>query len=538
MGGANLWRFGLQVVCGELEVEDVFAGQLRKPVAVKFLPALGQAEQQKQFSAELEAHRAAMRAAGDGVAELIGSCVKGGQYCVVMRRYERSLADELKADGPLSSARQLEVGATLAGVLAKLHSRKVVVKDLKPDNVLLDAGRPVIADFGISVVATKTLAAQTSIKGTFAYMSPEQFGELVGPPADVWSLACVILEIGTGVAPWAGLTMQAIMGKVVVHKKAPPVPDGCPCAAVLRRCFTFDPAGRPTAAQLQDELLLLLAKTTGGGAGPSELHECAICMDELPLAAGVLCAAGGAGPRHFVCKANGCFDGLVKSASQLDMMNQFQQRGGVCCPGEGCLKPYTDRAVAQHVSDDAAYDGYRQAQDRLTEMRVVQEAEVERVRKAEAEKARRAALSAAQREVDDARLELEPLLYLACPRCSQVFVDWSGCTSLSCCGVGCACVFCAWCLKDCGKDAHSHVAVCPMKPAGASKYGGEQEQVMAVQRVRQAKGIAGAFAALSPRLRAPVAKALAPAMVHSGLGEEPGLPAECLEQCRIVAAAA
>ena len=34
-----------------------------------------------------------------------------------------------------------------------------------------------------------------------------------------------------------------------------PVPDGCPCAAVLRRCFAFEPADRPTAAQLQDELL-------------------------------------------------------------------------------------------------------------------------------------------------------------------------------------------------------------------------------------------------------------------------------------------
>jgi hypothetical protein len=50
----------------------------------------------------------------------------------------------------------------------------------------------------------------------------------------------------------------------------------------------------------------------------------------------------------------------------------------------------------------------------------------------------------------------ENILTLKCPRCGAAFVDFEGCMALNCavCGVG----FCGWCLADCGRDAHEHVA--------------------------------------------------------------------------------
>jgi hypothetical protein len=53
------------------------------------------------------------------------------------------------------------------------------------------------------------------------------------------------------------------------------------------------------------------------------------------------------------------------------------------------------------------------------------------------------------------------VLTLRCPRCQTAFLDFDGCFALRCWNDTCCCGICAWCLKDCGFDAHSHVRVCP-----------------------------------------------------------------------------
>lgn len=63
-----------------------------------------------------------------------------------------------------------------------------------------------------------------------------------------------------------------------------------------------------------------------------------------------------------------------------------------------------------------------------------------------------------QRRVHSKAKEVCALLNDACPRCKQAFVDFNGCCALYC--SRCPCGFCAWCLEDCGTDAHAHVANC------------------------------------------------------------------------------
>ena len=74
-----------------------------------------------------------------------------------------------------------------------------------------------------------------------------------------------------------------------------------------------------------------------------------------------------------------------------------------------------------------------------------------------------------ERKVYTARLQLvEEVLTLKCPRCGQAFVDFNGCFALECgrCGAG----FCAWCLHDCGRDAHQHVAHCAFNLEGGNVF--------------------------------------------------------------------
>ena len=55
----------------------------------------------------------------------------------------------------------------------------------------------------------------------------------------------------------------------------------------------------------------------------------------------------------------------------------------------------------------------------------------------------------------------EDILTLKCPRCRQAFADYDGCAALKCHKPGCNAGFCAFCLADCGHDAHHHITECP-----------------------------------------------------------------------------
>ena len=249
-------------VIGRGSFGQVVAGTLRTfgakacKVAVKTLPDVGGEEARKMFEKELKAHMVAQQGA-DGVCRLFGTCVKDGRLCLVMKRYDTSLAKRLQdcSGGGLDVLYVRNIAHHLFQTLDQLHRAGVVVKDIKPDNVLLDtAGRPHIADFGISVVLTKTTrVAQTSVAGTFNYLAPEAYDDAgFGVEVDIWAMGCLLLEMLTGQVPWDGLQMQQIWSNVVMMKKIPTVPDHVPEADSIRRCFEYEPSSRPTAAELAE----------------------------------------------------------------------------------------------------------------------------------------------------------------------------------------------------------------------------------------------------------------------------------------------
>ena len=83
---------------------------------------------------------------------------------------------------------------------------------------------------------------------------------------------------------------------------------------------------------------------------------------------------------------------------------------------------------------------------------------------------------------------MEEVLTLCCPRCRMVFLDFTGCFALTCGNNNCRAGFCAWCLKDCGADAHAHVANCPENGANGDVFSSE-EKFKTHHRLRKIKQI-------------------------------------------------
>src|SRR5829696_3201088 len=130
-----------------------------------------------------------------------------GRLYLAMRYVEGSdLAVLLRSEGPLEPARAVRICAQVARALDAAHASGLVHRDVKPSNVLLDAGEHVyVADFGL----TRRLADERgpllegSSLGTAAYVAPEQLeGEPVDGRADLYSLACLLYECLTGEPPF------------------------------------------------------------------------------------------------------------------------------------------------------------------------------------------------------------------------------------------------------------------------------------------------------------------------------------------------
>ena len=254
-------------------------------VAVKVLPLSRQ-----DFDKELKAHIHASRHC-DGICVLHGTCCMQGKSCIVMKLYTSSLAEEISR-GPLDIRVARAYAHTLFRTLRQLHEVHLIVRDIKPANILIDEyGEVVIADFGISEVArTHThVIVPSCVKGTYNYMAPEMidpdlFRTGVGAPSDVWSLACVVIEMVSGKQPWQGLQIPQIVSKVVHRKEVPPVPETAPAYCLLRECFSFLPVDRPAAAKLVDALAPTFSEsipvdTQHGGTVAEDIRRDSASMD-------------------------------------------------------------------------------------------------------------------------------------------------------------------------------------------------------------------------------------------------------------------
>ncbi|KAK9371788.1 uncharacterized protein V1513DRAFT_305048 [Lipomyces chichibuensis] len=152
--------------------------------------------------------------------------------------------------------------------LAYLHSKGILHRDLKSDNLLLDLdGICKISDFGISKRSQNIYSndAEMSMQGTIFWMAPEVIHNVVhnekqgySAKVDIWSLGCVVLEMFAGRRPWSNDEAIGAMYKLGNAKLAPPIPEDTVdyvCEEgkeFLGSCFMIDPEKRPTAQILLD----------------------------------------------------------------------------------------------------------------------------------------------------------------------------------------------------------------------------------------------------------------------------------------------
>ena len=141
----------------------------------------------------------------------------GSLYLVMPVVTGESLHDRLVRERQLPVDEAVRLAREVAGALAYAHAQGVVHRDVKPENILLQDGRALVADFGIARATTAhEKLTQTGLSlGTPTYMSPEQAAaekDLDGR-TDQYSLACMLYEMLSGAPPYSAPTAQGLMAR-------------------------------------------------------------------------------------------------------------------------------------------------------------------------------------------------------------------------------------------------------------------------------------------------------------------------------------
>ncbi len=246
--------------------------QLERPVALKVLAEhlAGDPEFSARFLREA---RIAARLHHPSLVRTFDVTEVDGLPCIVM---------ELVGGGTLEGGTLTRSeAAQVAEGLAHAHDSGVIHRDLKPANLLrARPGEVKIADFGIARAAEETMVTQVgTVLGTLRYLSPEQAaGQVVGPPADVWSLGVVFDEL--------------------LDDRSPEIRN------LIERARSPEPSRRPTAAEVATTLrgetivspTVVLRRSTTRSRAPYVLVACAAAA----IVAAIAIAATGGGKQPHV----------------------------------------------------------------------------------------------------------------------------------------------------------------------------------------------------------------------------------------------
>ena len=244
--------------------------ELKEPVAIKTLrPELvGDAVLLERFKQEI---RLARQISHPNVVRTHDLGVADGLYFLTMEFVEGSALDEvIRRRGALPLAVTLAVGRQLLRALEVAHAQGVVHRDIKPQNLVVDAqGFLKVMDFGIARLVEgrqaarpkgEALTAEGSIIGTPQYMAPEQLmGESVDGRADLYAAGLVLFECATGRRMVEGESFGTVLLKQVQEPPTDPrtLVPGLPgdfCALVLKALAKRPDERWATAAEFQQAL--------------------------------------------------------------------------------------------------------------------------------------------------------------------------------------------------------------------------------------------------------------------------------------------
>jgi len=241
---------------------QVFRGSLRgREVAIKKIAGATYLEELKK---EVEALR---KLRHPRLVTFIGACLQPSLLLIVTEFMSGGSLHErlfgVRSQPPMNPKQRHTVGCQMVEGVSFLHEHRLVHRDMKSMNILLDhAHNAKLCDFGLAQQMDAThIARKTSGEGgSPRYMAPECYDAAHGKlteKVDVWAVGCIMIEIFGNFIPYADCgTMPQLTKRLLIDRRPPDIPNNVPASIgnLIRRCLVFDQYGRISASDLLAEL--------------------------------------------------------------------------------------------------------------------------------------------------------------------------------------------------------------------------------------------------------------------------------------------
>ena len=284
-------RYRLEAKLGSGGMSTVYLARdqtLDRQVAVKVMHR-EMSEQPEQLERFRQEARAVAKLSHPNVVSVIDAGEDGGHPYIVFEYVEgETLKQRIGRDGALDPQEAIAYAIEIARGLSVAHARRMVHRDIKPQNILIDAeGRAKLTDFGISrQLEQDGMTATGRVLGTTDYVAPEQaMGHGADPRSDIYSLGVVLYEMLVGQVPFQADSQVGVAMKHV-NEELPDVQRRRPelsaaVALVVERSTAKEPGKRyQQVGEMIDDLSTAL-EVEAARAG-STSGEATSVLDALP----------------------------------------------------------------------------------------------------------------------------------------------------------------------------------------------------------------------------------------------------------------
>lgn len=276
--GSTLAHYRLIERIGEGGMGVVWRAQdthLDRDVAVKILArgAVAERVERERFRREAQV---LSRLSHPGIATVHDFGSEAGTEFIVMEWVPGGTLDRLIRNGPIPTARLVQLATEIADALASAHAAGILHRDLKPGNIALAAsGSAKLLDFGIArwldTAGTRSAITQPGqAPGSLPYMAPEQIlGEAEDERTDLYALGVTLHELAAGVRPFQRERPEALMFEIL-NTAPPPVrtvrPDiPAELDRLIGACLGKSRADRPSSSREVCEALRRMSRSWSTG---------------------------------------------------------------------------------------------------------------------------------------------------------------------------------------------------------------------------------------------------------------------------------
>lgn len=193
--------------------EDTYMPSRRRCVIKQLKPVTNDPQMYRLIQQRFQREAATLEALGersDQIPKLFAYFSENGQFYLVQEWIQgQTLTDKVASVGPLSESAVREILVSLLLVLDYVHSKGIIYRDIKPDNIIIrqSNGQPVLIDFGaVKETMTATINSQgkptySIVLGTPGFMAPEQAAGRPIYASDIYSMGMTAIYLLTGKLP-------------------------------------------------------------------------------------------------------------------------------------------------------------------------------------------------------------------------------------------------------------------------------------------------------------------------------------------------